>query len=1572
MYSSLKDTVTEKFLFLPETLHHLKFYVTEMTLSDLLKEWGRLVNPLTDLLVADFACASCNKTHRLRHLHARLLLKNLPPRLRHCRALGLQCSIPATDTPYHPTQKTLEKLILEGGLTETEPVNDESGSPQWLGEESPMAREGRPSIMAPGIEELEDTAMDGNTLQVLRALGKQGISVKSYDGSGGCTTLKIWGEAVKRYLKLFNIKEGMDQVTVAACFLEGKAKDWWDNICSTDQHRSILNIEQLLHDLQVHFRPLNEDMKLSLQWRNLQQTGDINGYRQLVYSLRTQFPFGEVAEFCLTYHGLKKELRGPILTELWKLNVRHLPLAQLFELAAQAEATNTPTIFPRLQERLRQEGGYKSMQWNNRPSYSYATGYRAPSYPQQRIQAWPPTYRTPLQHPYRQSHPSPGQGESKQLMKKNERRSEDQMAWMRKRPCWICDKTGHLIRECTKRKPSGCPRCGKDHQLKECPSRPKTMIASIALPDGKRTDALFKDVGVMQHRISEELLEYEAIIQGKTSVAIVDTGAQLSLLSKNEAERLGVSWNDQNKRDDIVAADGKRISILGTATISIKYKEGLRKEEVLVAHLLQYPLILGLPWIRKHAPTFDWNDLSLTFSNGEVWKTRSEEARIKSLTTGKEEQKLEEQEIECFVITVTQVDIEDATILDDPKCGLVANEIQFTLEQFKDVFEQLSGIPPEDRIQHEINLVPNAKPVMKRAYRLSDAQQREVEKQIKGALLEGWVQPSYSPWGTAIFVVGKKNGEWRMCVDYRDLNALTEQDAYLLPRIDDILHKVANAKIYSTLDLQSGYHQIQIKMSDRPKTAFRLSKPVNGCCHYEWCVMPFGLKNAPPTFQRYMSLILKDCTGFCEVYMDDIIIYSPSMEEHIVHVAAVLQTLREAQLKVKLKKCIFGQEKVEFLGHVLTQGRIWMRQEKQKTILEWPEPLVTGKEVRQFLGLASYYRNYVPNFASIAAPLVALTRKRAAIIWTWEVQQAFHLLKDALSKNIGRVCWDGSRRTRVTTDASGVGLGAMLEQLHEEKWETVAVWSRALNSCQRNYSILDKEWLAILEAVTRVWKHWLTGLAFEIHTDHAPLVQILTKKVEDLTPRQLRWLERLEPFNYTMKFIKGQENQVADALSRAVRPLEVNAIVVGETTQFQLEDSTIWSSAHDDKFYQEICMDQDLQLQLGVVERKGLLYTTKEQLYVPTDRVIRFKLVLEFHDNAFTGHWSVDKTLQLLQRQYYWPSMHTDVLEVVSTCDVCQRTQIQRKGDQAPIRFIEAQYPWEVVTVDFVSGFKPTARKHTAICVICDRFTRMMHAEPCKDHATAKDTAKIMIRRLFAAHGCPRILISDRGTQFDSELWRHFWNMLGTRVHLTTTHHPQANGLTERMNRTLIALIRKVTQQKPHEWDEQLPLLEFAYNRAINSTTGMAPFEAQQGYLPSIPTSLLVASHQFREGTQGVTKFVDDIRKSYERIHKVMKDMEKKHQESVKAREDTKRRAMEFFVDDEVLVYWEPFLTYSTIPRKQRFRYEGPFRVVAVKPPHCVQLEGLPERMPTTINVEYVHLYRRPYTSELQALVSEE
>ena len=785
---------------------------------------------------------------------------------------------------------------------------------------------------------------------------------------------------------MLNISEATDQLVLATCCLEGKAKDWWDSVCLTEQWEEINSLDQLLHALQLHFRPLNEDISQAFQWRTLQQSGDINTYRQQVYQLWAQFPFGEVAEFWLAFHGMKKEFRTPIVTELWKLNTRFLPLAQLFELAAQAEVTSVGTLFPRFSERIRQEHSGQKSQWNTR-GYQWGGTSHWPQARELRPSTnWQPAYRPPLMsQPTRNDRtrqPAEYRNSQKPVLKK----TEDQTAWMKKRPYWICDKTGHLIRDCNKRKSSGCPRCGKDHQLRSCPDRPKTTISCLEVQAASKTDRWFDKVVEMTGEKNQPSLKYRVMINRKEAVVMVDTGAQLSLISVEEVKRLGISYDSRQARKDVVTADGRKLEVIGAALITFEYNYSKQREMMWVTKPLLHPIILGLPWLQKHTPCVNWNDLSLTFASGEVWEVDTVHKSNQKLVRSELRKASLDSELEdCFLVAVNQTTSNKSYETKVRREFSVSPAIQPLLQEYNDVFEPLSGILPEDRIQHHIELVPQAKPVMKRPYRLAEKQLAEVAKQVEGALKEGWVQPLYSPWGTAIFVVAKKNGEWRMCVDYRDLNSLTEQDAYPLPRIDDMLHKVASAKIFTTLNLQSGYHQIQIRPEDRPKTAFRLAIPVKGSCHYKWKVMLFGLKNAPPTFQRYMSLVLKDCVGFCEVYMDDIIIYSESVEEHLKHVKKVFQTLQEAQLKVKMEKCTFGQESVEFLGHVLKGGRIWMRPEKQEVISNWHEPLKTAKEVRQFLGLASYYRNYVENFATIAALLIALTRKRSTVTWNWEV-----------------------------------------------------------------------------------------------------------------------------------------------------------------------------------------------------------------------------------------------------------------------------------------------------------------------------------------------------------------------------------------------------------------------------------------------------------------------------------------------------------------------------------------------------------------------------------------------------------
>ena len=591
--------------------------------------------------------------------------------------------------------------------------------------------------------------------------------------------------------------------------------------------------------------------------------------------------------------------------------------------------------------------------------------------------------------------------------------------------------------------------------------------------------------------------------------------------------------------------------------------------------------------------------------------------------------------------------------------------------------------------------------------------------------------------------------------------------------------------------------------------------------------------------------------------------------------------------------------------------------------------------------------------------------------WGWEADCAMKKVQEAIADAQELTVWRGGRPTRVSTDASNVGLGAIFEQKDEnDQWKIVSSWSKKLTACQQNYSATDREWLAVVESVSRVWRHWLLGTEFQVRTDHAALREILTKKGEDFTPRQLRWYERLEPYAFTVTYVKGKDNVAPDALSRTPA-FYLNAIELGHDGHNDIGLDALRDVAKTDSKYQKLLQEPDTQRQVGVRARDGLLVTVSHgQVCVPSDDILCYKLALEAHEPPFAGHFSADKTLAQAKRYWWWPGMRATVERVVKGCPTCQSDAVKRQHDQGPFRPILASQPWEIVTIDFVSGFAPSARqRHTACCVVCDRFSRMIHIESCRDHATARETVGMVLRMIFARHGCPRVILSDRGTQFDCELWREVWKLLGTRVALATTHHPQTNGLTERLNRTLISLVRKYAHQNPRRWAELLPLFEFAYNAAVHATTKTPPFMANNGYLPPVPAQMLSMPRQLAEPSDvTVQAHVQRLHEAAARIQKLVADNDRKGAATVKEREDRARGKPLFQVGDEVLVYWVPFRAYNEEARKHRLRYVGPFTVTSVPSQGVVELDGLPERMPRLINTQYVHRYLRDVDPQLASL----
>ncbi|XP_066341816.1 uncharacterized protein [Miscanthus floridulus] len=444
------------------------------------------------------------------------------------------------------------------------------------------------------------------------------------------------------------------------------------------------------------------------------------------------------------------------------------------------------------------------------------------------------------------------------------------------------------------------------------------------------------------------------------------------------------------------------------------------------------------------------------------------------------------------------------------------------LQDFEDVFpdEILAGLPPLRGIEHQIDLVPGASLPNRPAYRTNPTETKEIQRQVKELLDKGYVRESLSPCAVPVLLVPKKDGSWRMCVDCHAINAITVRYRHPIPRLDDMLDELSGSIIFTKIDLRSGYHQIRMKLGDEWKTAFKTKIGL-----YEWLVMPFGLTNAPSTFMRLMNHVLRAFIGkFVVVYFDDILIYSKSFDEHLDHIRQVLAVLREEKLYGNIAKCTFCTDRVVFLGFVVSADGIQVDEEKVKAIKDWPTP-TNVSQVRSFHGLVGFYRRFVKDFSTIAAPLNNLTKKDVPFKWGNEQDQAFNELKTKLCEAPLLQLPDFGKTFEIECDASGIGIGGVLLQ----EGKPVAYFSEKLNGPHLNYSVYDTELYALVR-VLEVWQHYLLPKEFVIHSDHEALKYL--KSQGKLNRRHAKWIEFIETFPYVVKHKCGKDNIVVDALSR--------------------------------------------------------------------------------------------------------------------------------------------------------------------------------------------------------------------------------------------------------------------------------------------------------------------------------------------------------------------------------------------------------------------------------------------------------
>ncbi len=649
-------------------------------------------------------------------------------------------------------------------------------------------------------------------------------------------------------------------------------------------------------------------------------------------------------------------------------------------------------------------------------------------------------------------------------------------------------------------------------------------------------------------------MHFRGVVRGAPISVLVDTGASDIFVSARLCAQLNLQLQAAG-RERVTLGDGASCALQGTCSVPLRIGayRGTVTAHVMNDLLHGFDLVLGDAWLREHSAVLHFRRRCIELHSGGRFITlrpvavadgtvvhpvgASPESKvISALQMRKQVRRAGRAQDLLFLVHVRAGDAASLLSKDNASssaqtssggAGLVSNQvIEALLAEYADVMpSELPGMPIDRGIGHAIPLIPGVhKPPSRPLYRLSPLELAEVKKQVTDLLLKGLIEPSSSPYGAPILFVQKKDGSLRMCIDYRALNKITVRNQYPLPRIDDLLDQLQGAKVFTSLDLQSGYHQIRITEEDQPKTAFKTPMGL-----YQFKVLSFGLCNAPSTFQAVMNSIFGDLIGRSVlVYLDDILVFSRSPDEHVVHLRQVLDRLRQHKLYVKRSKCEFNRAELPFLGHIVGVDGVRVDPRKAAAVREYPKPQ-TVTQLRSFMGMASYFRKFLQGLAHSAAPLTKLMSgsKGARVVWTPERDAAFNAIRDALASPPTLAMADPSKPYVVTTDASDVGIGAVLEQ----EGRPVAFESRTLSPAERNYSATDREMLAVVHAL-RVWRCYLEGAkAFVVKTDHNPNTYFASKN--PLSRREARWSEFLQQFDFRMEYKAGKENVVADALSRA-------------------------------------------------------------------------------------------------------------------------------------------------------------------------------------------------------------------------------------------------------------------------------------------------------------------------------------------------------------------------------------------------------------------------------------------------------
>ncbi len=841
-----------------------------------------------------------------------------------------------------------------------------------------------------------------------------------------------------------------------------------------------------------------------------------------------------------------------------------------------------------------------------------------------------------------------------------------------------------------------CLYCGEPGHLRNtCPSRPnidpvtRVSVTLFALND-------------------DHCLTVPVTLETPSGVvqipAMIDSGAAGNFMSLNFAQEHNISLTRCLSPLAVEAVDGRplgtgKITHLTsrlTLTTGALHHESIQFYIIPTAHA---SVILGLPWLRRHNPSISWRDSQIINWGANCFSQCISQVKPLVFQT----------------VSVAESDV-DAQALPS-----VYHDLIVAFSRAK-----ASQLPPHRPSDCAIDLLPDTVPPRGCIFPLSQPESEAMNHYIQEELTKGFIRPSTSPASAGFFFVKKKGGDLRPCIDYRGLNEITVKFRYPLPLVPSALEQLRSAQFFTKLDLRCAYNLIRIKEGDEWKTAFSTTTG-----HYEYRVMPFGLVNSPSVFQSFINDVFRDMLDhYVIVYIDNILIYSETLQEHIQHVRSVLQRLIKYQLYAKLEKCEFHTTSVAFLGYIISQEGVAMDESKVHAVLNWPLPS-NIKELQRFLGFANFYRRFIRGFSSIAAPLTNMTKKGLhRLQWTAVAHKAFDQLKHQFTTAPILHHPDPNSPFVVEVDASNIGIGAILSQRQGDpaKLYPCAYYSRNLTPTERNYDVGDRELLAIKSALEE-WRHWLEGARhpFTVLTDHRNLEYLKTAR--RLNPRQARWSLFFSCFVFTVTYRPGTKNIKADALSRQFEK-------GSELTQ---PENVISPTIIISPIQWDIITEID-QANTGQAIPPEC---PQDKLFVPEN--LRKRTIDQVHTALSSGHPGINATIQLLQNRFWWPTLRKDTITQVRQCQVCQTQKPSRQLPAGRLQPLPIPHrPWSHIAIDFITDL-PNSNGHTTILTVIDRFSKACRLIPLPKLPTALETAEHLCNHVFRFYGLPEDIVSDRG-----------------------------------------------------------------------------------------------------------------------------------------------------------------------------------------------------------------------------------